>query len=79
MLRIQFRTGKGGRIRWFAANKDSGRIVYSSFPNSFGTEQEAWENAEWAIGASVTLEYVHPTQGFQTRVEERVFIPVDRP
>ena len=57
-LRITFREGKGGRIRWFARNEK--RIVYSSFPNSFQSEQQAWEDAEWACGASVTLVYEDP-------------------
>ena len=49
MFRVEFRTGKGGRIRWFVARKDTGRIMYSCFPLSFGTDQEAWEHAEWAL------------------------------
>ena len=73
MFRVEFRAGKGGRIRWFVARKDTGRIMYSCFPLSFGTEQEAWEHAEWAIGAGVTLEYVHPVQGFVMSTEERRF------
>ena len=71
ILRLRFRTGKGGRIRWFVTRKYSKRIAYSSFPNSFSTKQEAWEHAEWAVGASVTLEYEHPTQGFQRCTRER--------
>ena len=57
MLRITFSEGEGGRVRWFARNKK--RIVYSCFPNSFPSEQQAWEDAEWACGASVTLVYEH--------------------
>ena len=34
MFRVEFRTGKGGRIRWFVARKDTGRIMYSCFPLS---------------------------------------------
>ena len=49
MLKVKFPIGKDGRVRWFAVNEDSGRIPYSGFPNSFSTEQEAWEDAEWAI------------------------------
>ena len=61
MLKVKFPIGKDGRIRWFAVNEDSGRIPYSGFPNSFSTEQEAWEDAEWAIGAKVAL--VHEGSG----------------
>ena len=53
MLTIQIKQGKGGRWRWFARTER--RIVYSSFPRSFGTNQEAWEHAEWACGAFVTM------------------------
>ena len=73
MLRVDFRTGKNGRIRWFAVNKDSGVIQYSCFPLSFDTDQEAWEHAEWAIGAGATLEFVDPSQGFVISAEERNF------
>ena len=58
VLRVTFEEGDGGRHRWFARNEK--RIVYSCFPNSFDSEQHAWEDAEWAIGASVTLVYEHP-------------------
>ena len=71
MFRIEFRKGRGGRIRWFAANKDTGKIQYSCFPLSFGTEQEAWEHAEWAVGASVSMEYVNPDEGFTLYAGER--------
>ena len=71
MFRVEFRTGKGGRIRWFVARKDTGRIAYSCFPLSFGTEQEAWEHAVWAIGVGVNLEYVHPEYGFTHVAGER--------
>ena len=64
MFRVDFRTGSDGRIRWFVVNKDTGVIQYSGFPLSFGTDQEAWEHAEWAIGASVSMTYVHPEEGF---------------
>ena len=73
MLRVEFRTGRGGKIRWFAANKDTGAIVYSCFPWSFGTEQEAWEHAQWAIGAGVSLEYANPDEGFVAYTGERYF------
>ena len=96
VLKVTFRTGEGGRTRWFVVNKEasdpevdalletepveaeqefnSGRIVYSCFPNSFSTDQEAWEDVEWAIGASVMLEYEHPTQGFQRNTGEREWV-----
>ena len=51
MLRITFEVGDGGRHRWFARNER--RIVYSCFPNSFESEQQAWEDVAWACGASV--------------------------
>ena len=53
MLTIQIKQGKGGRWRWFA--RTARRIVYSSFPRSFAYEQQAWEHAEWACGAFVTM------------------------
>ena len=53
MLTIQIKQGKGGRWRWFASTER--RIIYSSFPGSFASEQQAWEDAEWACGASVTM------------------------
>ena len=52
MLRVTFAEGEGGRHRWFV--KNAKRIVYSCFPNSFSSSQQAWEDAEWALGASVT-------------------------
>ena len=58
MLQLRIKQGKGGRYRWFA--RTDKRIVYSSFPNSFDSEQQAWEDAEWACGASATLIYEHP-------------------
>ena len=58
VLRVTIEEGEGGRQRWFARNEK--RIVYSCFPNSFGYKQQAWEDAEWACGASVTLVYEHP-------------------
>ena len=60
MLTIQIKQGKGipfirrGRHRWFAEN-DAGVIQYSSMPRSFATNQQAWEHAEWACGAFVTM------------------------
>ena len=73
MFRVEFRTGKGGRIRWFVVSKDTGDIKFSCFPKSFGTEQEAWEHAEWALGAGVSLEFVHPEEGFVLYAGERAF------
>ena len=59
MLTIRIKQGRGGRWRWFAVNSD-GRTAYSCFPNSFDYEQSAWEHAEWACGASVTMRYGDP-------------------
>ena len=60
MLRVTFEEGEGGRHRWFARQRGlEGRIVYSCFPNSFDSEQQAWEDAQWACGASVTLVCEH--------------------
>ena len=73
MLRVDFRTGKDERIRWFAVDKDSGVLQYSSLPRSFKTSQEAWEHAEWAIGAGVALEFVHYLDGFTHNTPERSF------
>ena len=56
MLTLQIKQGRGGRHRWFAVN-EAGTIHYSSFPRSFASDQEAWEHAEWACGASVTMRY----------------------
>ena len=50
------REGNDGRYRWFAVT-GSGRIAYSSFPNSFAYEQLAWEDAEWAVGAEITMSF----------------------
>ena len=58
LLSVTFAEGADGRHRWFARNKK--RIVYSCFPNSFPSEQQAWEDVEWACGTSVTLVYEHP-------------------
>ena len=58
LLRLTFSEGKGGRVRWFARSEK--RIIYSSFPNSFRSKQQAWEDAQWACGASVKLVYEHP-------------------
>ena len=61
MFKISIRQGKGGRWRWFAVQERDeegnyiGRVMYSSFPRSFDYEQSAWEDAEWACGASVEL------------------------
>ena len=62
----------GGSHRWFAVN-ESGAIQYSSFPRSFASEQQAWEHAEWACGASATLVYEHPDpdQRFELYAEGR--------
>lgn len=71
MLKVYIKEGKGGRYRWFAVReRDSEgnymkRIVYSCFPNSFETNQQAWEDAEWAIGVSVTMVYDDPDEGFE--------------
>ena len=62
MLQIRIAQGKGGRWRWFAATER--RIAYSSFPNSFASEQQAWEDAEWACGASVTMRYENPNNAY---------------
>ena len=36
MFRVEFSAPvRGGRIRWFVARKDTGRIMYSCFPLSF--------------------------------------------
>ena len=65
MLRIIMKQGKGipfirrGRHRWFAVN-DKDITAYSSMPRSFATDQEAWEHAEWALGASVTMRWENP-------------------
>ena len=55
-MRIDFREGRDGRHRWFAIT-DGGRIAYSGFPNSFSYEQSAWEAAEWAVGAEITMSF----------------------
>ena len=73
MFRIEMRKGKDGRWRWFALRKN-GRINYSSFPRSFASNQEAWEHAEWACGASVTMVYEHPeARVYQLRSRKGVF------
>ena len=64
MFRVEFRTGKGGRIRWFVARKDTGQDnvqLLSAVVSS--TEQESWEHAEWAIGAGVTFGIRAPRSG----------------
>ena len=58
MLTIRIKQGRGGRWRWFAY-ADRG-IAYSSFPRSFASDQQAWEHAEWALGASVTMRWENP-------------------
>ena len=73
MLRVQFRKGRDRRYRWFVINSDSKRLHYSSFPRSFETDQEAWEHAEWAMGASVNLVYENPSSGFTLNAPERTF------
>jgi hypothetical protein len=73
-VRIDIRPGKGGRYRWFAVT-DSGRIAYSSFPNSFPYEQLAWEDAEWAVGAAVYMTFKpdDPDEGFTNYAASRTF------
>ena len=74
MLKVQIAQGKGGRFRWFA--RTDRRIVYSSFPNSFASEQQAWEDAEWACGASVTMRYENPHNPdglFEQHAQDRDF------
>ena len=73
-MRIAIRQGRGGRHRWFAID-DNGRIVYSSFPNSFAYEQQAWEDAEWAVGVAVymTFKPEDPDEGFTNYAASRTF------
>ena len=81
MLRIIIKQGRGipfiraGRWRWFAQN-DNRRTAYSSMPRSFGTDQEAWEHAEWALGASVTMRWENandPNDLFEQHARKRAF------
>ena len=73
-MRIDIRQGRGGRYRWFAM-LDSGRIAYSSFPNSFEYEQQAWEDAEAAVGAEVYMAFKpdDPDEGFTNYTASRTF------
>ena len=78
MLRIKFREGRDGRHRWFAVN-DKDVTKYSSMPYSFPSEQQAWENAEWALGASVAMLYddvQNPEQAFVQRAAKRAFTQI---
>ena len=65
MFRIVLKQGRGipfirpGRHRWFAVN-ESDITQYSSMPRSFASNQQAWEHAEWALGASVTMRWENP-------------------
>ena len=73
-MKIDIRQGRGGRYRWFAVT-DSGRIAYSSFPRSFSDEQLAWEHAEWAVSAGVTMAFKldDPDEGFTNYAASRTF------
>ena len=73
-MQIDIRQGKGGRYRWFATT-DSGRIAYSSFPHSFSYEQLAWEDAEWAVGAEITMSFRSDdsVEGFTRYAASRTF------
>ena len=73
-MKIDIRQGKDGRYRWFAVT-DSGRIAYSGFPNSFPSKQLAWEDAEWAVGASIMMTYESddPDEGFTNYAASRTF------
>lgn len=82
MLRISIRQGKGGRWRWFAMkdvpqrHPEYGKTAYSSFPQSFASEQQAWEHAEWASGASVTMRWENPNDPndlFEQHARDRDF------
>ena len=72
-MRIDIRQGRGGRYRWFAVR--DGRIAYSSFPRSFSDEQLAWEDAEWAVCASITMSFKpeDPDEGFTNYAGPRTF------
>ena len=73
MLRIEFKLGRDGRHRWFAMRDD--RTAYSGFPHSFGSEQQAWEHAEWALGASVEMLMDSPPR-FEQHAQTRNFTTI---
>ena len=74
MFRIKFKKGRGipgirrGRHRWFVVN-DKDVTQYSCMPRSFETEQQAWEHAEWACGARVTMAFSY----FEQHAAKRAF------
>ena len=72
MLRLKFRQGRDGRHRWFAVN-DEGITAYSSMPRSFPSDQQAWEHAEWSLGASVTMRYDDEWSSFEHHAAKRAF------
>ena len=72
MLKVEFRTGKGGRVRWFVVDPDD-TIQFSCFPRSFRTERDAWRHAERMLGVGISMVNTDPDEGFEQFAGERDF------